>query len=202
MCGISGVELMVILVIAIVVLGPDRLPEMMRMLGRAMREVRKVTSELSGVRDEFTKSVREELRTPTESAARRQAVGGEGQDVAEIDALRAKKAEAAKLAAEAASSEAAPLDGGGDGESVGAGAAAAAANVAPADQQPLAPAYEDPAYREMMDDLDKLPLQVRPMGRAIATKMSELAAERAAAQKPAAPAAPAAPASDDEGGAQ
>ena len=46
MFGIGMTELMVILVIGLVVLGPKRLPEMARSLGRAMGEFRRTTSEL------------------------------------------------------------------------------------------------------------------------------------------------------------
>ena len=40
MFNISPLEIMVLLVIALIVLGPQRLPEMARSLGRGMREFR------------------------------------------------------------------------------------------------------------------------------------------------------------------
>ena len=44
MFNISPLEIMVIAVIALIVLGPQRLPEMARSLGRGMREVRAALS--------------------------------------------------------------------------------------------------------------------------------------------------------------
>jgi sec-independent protein translocase protein TatB len=47
MFGIGTPELLVILVVALIVLGPERLPEVARMLGRAMAELRRATSGLT-----------------------------------------------------------------------------------------------------------------------------------------------------------
>jgi TatA/E family protein of Tat protein translocase len=41
-------HLIVIFIVALVVFGPEKLPELARMLGRAMGEVRKVTAEMRG----------------------------------------------------------------------------------------------------------------------------------------------------------
>jgi Tat protein translocase TatB subunit len=49
MFGIGTPELLVILIIALVVVGPQRLPELGRTVGRALREFRKVQDEVRGM---------------------------------------------------------------------------------------------------------------------------------------------------------
>ena len=44
MFGISGAEVMIILLVALIVLGPDRLPQVARKAGQIMGELKKVTS--------------------------------------------------------------------------------------------------------------------------------------------------------------
>lgn len=66
MFGIGTPELLLILVIALVVVGPQRLPELGRTIGRALREFRKVQDEVrgmvqTGIGDDFD-DVRKELR--------------------------------------------------------------------------------------------------------------------------------------------
>ena len=48
MFGIGMPELILILAIALIVIGPKKLPDLAKSLGRAMREFRKATSELKG----------------------------------------------------------------------------------------------------------------------------------------------------------
>ena len=52
MFNISPLEIMVLLVIALIVLGPQRLPEMARSVGRGMREFRAALSSDSGDEDD------------------------------------------------------------------------------------------------------------------------------------------------------
>ncbi|MGE3536367.1 MAG: Sec-independent protein translocase protein TatB [Candidatus Tectimicrobiota bacterium] len=56
MLGIGLPELMVIMVVALVVLGPQRLPEVARMLGRAYGQLRRAS-------EEFQQTIRQDLAT-------------------------------------------------------------------------------------------------------------------------------------------
>lgn len=78
MFGIGVQELLVILVVALIVLGPERLPDVARMLGKGMAELRKATAglgdELRGARsllDDEVQNLRK-LTTPPQSQARAQ----------------------------------------------------------------------------------------------------------------------------------
>ena len=62
MFGIGMPELLVILVVALLVLGPKRLPEVARSLGRGMAEFRRASSEL---RNSLTLPPEERKPTPT-----------------------------------------------------------------------------------------------------------------------------------------
>lgn len=54
--GIGGMEILVILVIALIVFGPKKLPEMGRSLGKAIREFKSAGNELQ---EELTKAADE-----------------------------------------------------------------------------------------------------------------------------------------------
>ena len=62
MFNISATELLVIAVVALLVLGPDKLPDAMRKLGRATREIRRITSG-------FEAELRDALSDPVETPA-------------------------------------------------------------------------------------------------------------------------------------
>ena len=93
MCGISGPELIIIVVVALVVLGPERIPELMRSLGKMMREVRKFTGDLSQVTREIQSTVSmEDLRKQIrdELSVERDKIRRLTQEV-EIDQIRERK---------------------------------------------------------------------------------------------------------------
>jgi Tat protein translocase TatB subunit len=63
--GIGPGELVLILIIAVIVLGPDKIPETMRTLGKAMREIRSITE---GFQKELNKELAEVTKEPPTAA--------------------------------------------------------------------------------------------------------------------------------------
>ena len=53
---ISGGELLIILIVAFIVFGPQRIPEIARKLGKGLNEVKKASSQ---IRDEITKETKD-----------------------------------------------------------------------------------------------------------------------------------------------
>lgn len=80
MFGIGMPELMVILVVALVVLGPKRLPEIARALGKGLAEFRRATSDINEELQKAQRAVETEARAA--EAARREA------DAARREAVR------------------------------------------------------------------------------------------------------------------
>ena len=83
MFNIGGGELIVILLIALIVLGPQRLPDAARQLGKAMGDLRRLSS---GFQNEMKQAL-ETADDPTRVAARRNVLGrgGARADDAEAD---------------------------------------------------------------------------------------------------------------------
>ena len=69
--GMGPMELLLIVVLALIVFGPARLPEIMSQVGKAIDDFRRATSELS---DEFNKTIQAELQE-TQGGGRRDQVG-------------------------------------------------------------------------------------------------------------------------------
>lgn len=86
MFGIGGTELLVILVVALVVLGPSSLPKIARTLGRAMGEFRRVSTEfqrtinLEAAEEEEKERTRkaEEVKAQAAAAKAKAETTGEG----------------------------------------------------------------------------------------------------------------------------
>src|SRR5512134_361203 len=72
MFGIGMPELMVIMVVALVVLGPKRLPEIARALGKGLAEFRRATSDVNEELRKAQRAIEEEARA-AEAATRRAA---------------------------------------------------------------------------------------------------------------------------------
>ena len=98
MFGIGGTELLVILVIALVVLGPKSVPQIARTLGRAMGDFRKVSTE-------FQRTLNTEIELDEHEKRKKEAekelfgdTGSAGADSAKSAASPAQKTAAAASA--------------------------------------------------------------------------------------------------------
>ncbi|EGB16520.1 twin-arginine translocation protein, TatB subunit [Pseudodesulfovibrio mercurii] len=94
MFGIGGPELLIICVVALIVIGPQKLPELLRSLGKGVAEFKRVGNEVKSTLDvEVSKA---------EAESRKKEVD------AELAKRKAAKAKEEAAAAEAAAAEAAP----------------------------------------------------------------------------------------------
>jgi sec-independent protein translocase protein TatA len=69
MFGIGMPEMLVILVIALVVIGPQKLPDLARSLGKGLAEFRRATEDFKQNIEEEAKSAEEKERLAKESSA-------------------------------------------------------------------------------------------------------------------------------------
>ena len=69
MFNIGGGEILLIAVVALLVLGPQRLPEMARTIGKALREFRRHTDSVRGVVEQEFYKMDSELLSPGERPA-------------------------------------------------------------------------------------------------------------------------------------
>ncbi len=71
MGGIGGIEIFIILVVALVIFGPQKLPEMGRSLGKAIREFKsagtEIQDELTKAADEIDKETEPNIKPPKAS---------------------------------------------------------------------------------------------------------------------------------------
>lgn len=66
MFGIGFPELIVILVLALVIIGPKKLPELGRSIGRGIAELRRMSEDLKGTIEENLSSKEDPPDTPTQ----------------------------------------------------------------------------------------------------------------------------------------
>ena len=64
--GIGPGELLLILVLALIIFGPQRLPDIGKALGKSIREVRKASEELTGQFKEEMEAASNELKSASE----------------------------------------------------------------------------------------------------------------------------------------
>ena len=79
MLNVGPLELLVVLAVALIVVGPERLPELARSVGRALRQLRQVQDEVrdmvaSGI-DEEARQAAAEFKKATDDIARSSGVG-------------------------------------------------------------------------------------------------------------------------------
>lgn len=110
MFGLSFWEIAIILVVALIILGPKKLPELARSLGKGIREFRKAT-------DDFKSTMDYEMNKPEEPRKQLSAQVDDAEimpdvptEPAEDVAKAAAAEEEAKKAVEAAKAEAAPVE--------------------------------------------------------------------------------------------
>ena len=110
MFGLGFWEISVILIIALVVLGPKKLPELAKSLGKGIREFRNATEDFKSTMDsELAKPDRRELPTPPRPPAGPTAASNEVE--AEVERVTATDTpKAADSAAPAAAADAASGD--------------------------------------------------------------------------------------------
>ena len=75
MFGIGPTELVVILVIALLVIGPSRLPELARSLGKGLAEFKRATSDISKEFEETRQVLEEDARALAREEMRRERSG-------------------------------------------------------------------------------------------------------------------------------
>lgn len=98
MFGIGVQELVVILVVALLVFGPSRLPELARALGRSLAEFRRASSDLRQSLLEATEEARIEPPKPKPTAAEEKPREGAPASVPDAEPARNEAKQAAPAA--------------------------------------------------------------------------------------------------------
>lgn len=117
MFGISGEQLVVLVAVALVVLGPERLPKYAQQLGRLVREVRRMAS---GAREQMERELGPEFKDvdwskydPRQYDPRRivrDALSGDGDPAGDRSSRASGPAAASPAARTLAAGQAAPFD--------------------------------------------------------------------------------------------
>lgn len=151
MFGIGEGELAIIVVFGFLLFGPDKLPQMGRTIGRAIRQFRETQEKMTAVvQSEIIDPVSEAASAPVKpkKAAATDDDSDADEDAAETAAPAKKETFAerrARLAAEKAASEGATEDEGAAGEAEGAEPAEAEPAAAAVESEPAAEPEPEPA---------------------------------------------------------
>lgn len=110
MCGISGSEFLIIIVAAIIIMGPEKLPDLMRMAGKLARDVRRIRGDLGDVTKEIrsqvnVKDLQDQLTKELEIDRARERMR---EAESEVDALRARMKKKIDVGADAQASSGVP----------------------------------------------------------------------------------------------
>ena len=155
MFGIGEGELAIIVVFGFLLFGPDKLPQMGRTIGRAIRQFRETQEKMTAVvQSEIIDPVSEAASAPVKpkKAAATDDDSDADEDAAETAAPAKKETFAerrARLAAEKAASEGATEDEGAAGEAEGAEPAAAAVEPEPAAEPEPEPEAAEPTTADL-----------------------------------------------------
>ncbi|SDK74102.1 sec-independent protein translocase protein TatB [Maridesulfovibrio ferrireducens] len=104
MFGIGTTELIVILVVALIIIGPQKLPELIKNLGRGLSEVKKMSNDVKNTLDAEVSAADNERQAKDDRAKE------EARRKAEVEAMdKARQAEADKVEAEKAEDKSAPV---------------------------------------------------------------------------------------------
>ncbi|CCH50439.1 Sec-independent protein translocase protein TatB [Pseudodesulfovibrio piezophilus] len=101
MFGVGGPELLIICVVALIVIGPKKLPELLRSLGKGVAEFKRVGNDVKSTLDEEVSKAETEARkreVDEELARRRTEKANQEADAAEAAAENAKIAAASAKA--------------------------------------------------------------------------------------------------------
>ncbi|MCI6264780.1 MAG: twin-arginine translocase TatA/TatE family subunit [Collinsella sp.] len=154
MFGIGEGELAIIVVFGFLLFGPDKLPQMGRTIGRAIRQFRETQEKMTAVvQSEIIDPVSEAASAPVKP--KKAAVDDDSdadEDTVETAAPAKKETFAerrARLAAEKAASEGAAEDEGAAGEAEGAESAAAAVEPEPAAEPEPEPEPAEPTTADL-----------------------------------------------------
>lgn len=78
MFGIGLPELILLMAIALIVLGPDKLPQIARVLGKSLSEIRRAAEEVRGSLQKETYEVQQELKEAEKGGSKEGEESGRG----------------------------------------------------------------------------------------------------------------------------